>query len=279
MVRNPQEVLEQTYQMAASKQAKSWKQIALLAVMAGAYIALGGFLSLLVGKGFPALSADNPALGRLLSGAMFPIGLILVVATGAELFTSNNAVLIPAVVKGQIPWHYPLKLWSVVYVANFVGALGFAYGLIHLTGLADAEPWHSALLGVAQDKVSLPWHVVFLRGVGANWLVCLAVWLGLAAKDFTGKILGLWWPVMAFVALGFEHSIANMFYIPLAIFQGAPIGWDSFVLDNLIPATLGNILGGALLVGSTHYYVFGRSPRGRGSLQNPRQDQAEALTP
>lgn len=261
MVRSPKEVLEQTYAMSAAKYAKSWNQIILLGIMAGVYIAMGGFLSVLIGKGFPGISADNPALAKLISGAMFPVGLILVVITGAELFTSNNALLVPAVFKGQIPCLFPLKLWSVVYVANFVGAFAFSYFLIHLTGLIDADPWHSAVVHLAEEKTSLSFQVAFLRGVGANWLVCLAIWLGLSADDFTGKVLGIWWPVMTFVAMGFEHSIANMFYIPLGILQGAPVSWASFVGDNLLPVTIGNIVGGALFVGAFHAYVFDRKKK------------------
>ncbi len=261
MVRNPKEVLEQTYQMAANKYGKTWSQLFLLGMMAGAYIAIGGFLSLLIGKGFPGISEANPALAKLLSGAMFPVGLILVVITGAELFTSNNAVLIPAVFKRQIPALFPLKLWTVVYIANFVGAFAFTYFLVHLTGFVDADPWHSAITHIAEEKTSLPFHVAFLRGIGANWLVCLAVWLGLAAKDFTGKMFGLWWPVMTFVAMGFEHSIANMFYIPLGMLQGASVSWASFAIDNLLPVTLGNIVGGGLFVGAFHVFVFDKGKK------------------
>lgn len=258
MVRNPKEVLEQTYSMAAGKYAKTWYQIFWLGIMAGAYIAIGGFLSLLVGKGFPEMAEANPGLAKLLSGAMFPVGLILVVLTGAELFTSNNAVLIPAAIKSRIPRLCPLKLWMEVYVANFIGAFLFTYFLVHLAGFADADPWHSAIVHLSEDKTSLPFHVAFLRGIGANWLVCLAVWLGLSAHDFTGKMFGIWWPVMAFVAMGFEHSIANMFYIPLGILQGASVSWGSFVIDNLLPVTIGNIVGGALFVGFFHVHIFDR---------------------
>ena len=132
MVRNPEEVLEQTYSMAAGKYVKTWYQIFWLGIMAGAYIAIGGFLSLLVGEGFPEMAEANPGLAKLLSEAMFPVGLILVVLTGAELFTSNNAVLIPAAIKSRIPRLFPLKLWMVVYVANFIGKILISIMLIFL---------------------------------------------------------------------------------------------------------------------------------------------------
>ncbi len=256
MIRNPKEVLEETYLMTEAKQSKPWSKVILLALMAGVYIAMGGFLSLLVGKGFPGITEANPALGKWLSGITFPVGLILTVITGAELFTSNNAILIPALMKKRIAPLFPLKYWAVVYLANFVGAVAFTYFLVYQTGLLEHGPWREAVQHVAEDKTSLSFGVAFLRGIGANWLVCLAIWLGLAAKDMTGKVLGIWWPVMTFVTLGFEHSIANMFYIPLGMMMGAEVSMGQLLVDNLLPVTLGNIVGGALFVGAFHAYLF-----------------------
>ena len=148
--------------------------------------------------------------------------------------------------------------WKVTVIyALFAGALLFAYFLVHLTGVAASEPWNEAIRGIALAKVSMPWHVVLLKGIGANWLVCLAVWLGMCSRGTAGKILGLWFPVMCFVAIGYEHSIANMFFIPLGMMQGAEVGWGEFIGKNLIPATLGNIAGGAVFVGGLYWYVYG----------------------
>ena len=137
------------------------------------------------------------------------------------------------------------------------GALLFAYFFVYLTGVAASEPWNEAIRNIALAKVSMPWHVVLLKGIGANWLVCLAVWLGMCSRGAAGKILGLWFPVMCFVAIGYEHSIANMFFIPLGMMQGAEVGWGEFIGRNLIPATLGNIAGGAVFVGGLYWYVYG----------------------
>lgn len=114
-------------------------------------------------------------------------------------------------------------------------------------GIVDADPWKNAIVQIAQAKVNMSGWVVFLKGIGANWLVCLAVWLGFSAHSTAGKMMGLWFPVMCFVAIGYEHSIANMFFIPLGMLQGAVISWCDFILANLIPATFGNIVGGACL--------------------------------
>lgn len=225
------------------------------AMLAGAYISLGGILSVIIGWGFPGLTGENPALQRILAGTAFPIGLILVVVLGAELFTGNNALLIPSFVRGHHSAATILRNWCLVYLGNLAGALLFTYLLVYRCGLTSADPWHTAVVRVAEMKVSMPWLTVFLKGVGANWCVCLAVWLALSGKTLIEKAFGCWLPVMAFVALGYEHCIANMFFIPLGMMEGADVGvWQS-VVDNFIPSTLGNIVGGALLVGAVHAYL------------------------
>ncbi len=251
------EILAAAEQAALTKTQLGTRKTLALAALAGAYIAMGGTLSLLVGYGFAQAAAGNPGLQRLLSGAMFPLGLILVVLAGAELFTGNNAVLIPGALGRRYSWKAVARNWTLVYLGNFAGALLFAYFLVHLTGVAASEPWNEAIRGIALAKVSMPWHVVLLKGIGANWLVCLAVWLGMSSRGTAGKILGLWFPVMCFVAIGYEHSIANMFFIPLGMMQGAEVGWGEFIGRNLIPATLGNIAGGAVFVGGLYWYVYG----------------------
>ena len=201
------------------------------------------------------LSAPAPGLQRLLSGLVFPLGLMLVVFAGAELFTGNNAVLIPGALGRRYGWRKVLLNWMLVYAGNFVGSLFFACFLVKLPGMLSAEAWRSAAVGIAEAKVSMPWLTVFLRGVGANWLVCLAVWLGLSANDVAGRLLGLFFPIMCFVAIGYEHSVANMFFIPLGMMHGASVTVSDFLLANLVPATLGNIAGGAVFVGGIYWYI------------------------
>ncbi len=230
-------------------------RMAILTMLAGAYIALGGILSVMAGCGLPEASAGNPALQRLVSGATFPVGLILVVVLGAELFTGNNALLIPGAMRRHYAWGWVWTNWITVWIGNFVGALAFTYFMVHLTGLLTPEPWHSAIIRTAEAKVSMPWLTVFLKAVGANWCVCAAVWLAMSSRSMIGKVIGCWFPVMAFVVLGYEHCIANMFFIPAGMFEGADITISQFVVDNLIPATLGNIVGGAILVGGVHAYL------------------------
>lgn len=231
------------------------------AIQAGAFIALGGILSVLFGFGFPGITDGNPALQRMLSGAAFPIGLILVVTMGAELFTGNNAVLVTSMARGHHGLLTTLRNWVLVYLGNLIGALAFTYFLVHLCGLTSAGPWHDAVVRIAENKVGMDWATVFLKAIGANWCVCLGVWLALGAKGLPAKALGCWLPVMAFVALGYEHCIANMFFIPLGMMEGAEIGVMQAVTANFIPSTLGNIAGGAILVGALSAYLH--KPTGR----------------
>lgn len=235
--------------------ASSTSRLLISAILAGAYIALGGILSMTLGFGFPEITSQNPALQRILSGAAFPIGLILVVVLGAELFTGNNAVLIPSMMQRRHGIGLTLRNWALVYGGNLAGALLFTYFMVHCCGLTAGDPWHSAAIRVAEAKVAMPWSTVFLKGIGANWCVCLAVWLALSGKTLFEKALGCWLPVMAFVALGYEHCIANMFFIPLGMMEGADITVMQSITANFIPSTLGNVAGGALLVGALNGYI------------------------
>ncbi len=257
-MRTPRETIEAAAAAGAAKASltsANVRKLLVSAFFAGCYISLGGILSLVVGYGFPGITAGNPALQKLLSGAMFPIGLILVVILGAELFTGNNALLVPSLMSRRHGLGVVLRNWALVYFGNFLGAIAFTYFMVYMCGLTASEPWHTAITGIAAAKVSMPWGVVLLKGIGANWCVCLAVWLALSSKSVPGKVLGCWIPVMAFVALGYEHSIANMFFIPLGMMEGADIAVADAIWANFLPATLGNIAGGALMVGAAHYYI------------------------
>ena len=253
---SPAEIISIAGEAAIVKDRYPVRKILVLAFLAGAYIAIGGLLSLMVGGGMPGITSENPGISKLVFGAAFPLGLMMVVMAGAELFTGNNAYFIPNVLGGRQHWTAPLRNWGLVYIGNFFGAIFVAFFLAHLTGIVSAEPWHPYLTNIAIVKTGNSFFQTFLKGVGANWLVCLALWMGMSAHHTTGKIMGLWWPVMAFVVMGFEHSIANMFFIPLAIFEGASVTWLQFFMNNLIPATLGNIVGGAFFVGTLYWYAY-----------------------
>lgn len=223
-------------------------RLAVLSVMAGAFVALGGILSVAIGFGIPEIASANPGLQKLLSALTFPVGLFLIVLFGGELFTGNNAVLIPGCANRHFGILSVIKNWLVVWGFNFVGALAFTYFFVYVSGLTANEPYHTAIISIAQSKAALPVTTAFVKGIAANWCVCLAVWLCLMVESLPAKFLACWIPVGAFVALGYEHSIANMFFIPAGMLEGADIDMAA-LFHNLIPVTIGNIAGGALLVG------------------------------
>lgn len=255
-VRTPAETLETASNAGLAKASgRTLPHLAIGSILAGAYIALGGALSIIIGYGFPQLSAANPGLQRLLSGLVFPVGLMLVVILGADLFTGNNALLVPPCMQRKLSVAAMMRNWTIVWLGNFVGALIVAYFLVYLTGLTASAPYAKAVEAIGIAKTSASPGTIFLKGIGANWCVCLAIWLALSAKSSGAKMFGCWLPVMAFVALGYEHSIANMFFIPCGMLEGAEVAPMQMITANLIPATLGNIAGGALLVGCVHTYL------------------------
>jgi formate/nitrite transporter len=238
-----------------------------LGLLAGAFIAFGAMFFTLVmtqaGLGF------GPA--RLLGGVAFSLGLILVVVAGAELFTGNSLIVM-AWAHRKITARALLRNWSLVYLANLAGALGTVL-LVYWSGhLSLSEHMVGAqALKIAAVKVNLPFTEAFFRGVLCNVLVCLAVWLCYAAHDVASKILAIVFPISAFVALGFEHSVANMYLVPIGILAAADpsivhasglsgvalAGLDgSGFLRNLLPVTLGNIVGGGVLVAAVYYLIY-----------------------
>jgi Formate/nitrite family of transporters len=142
------------------------------------------------------------------------------------------------------------------FLLNFIGAQLVAFVLTWNVGLLSHNPWQDYLHHYAEAKINQSFITVLIKGIGANWLVCMGMFMGYAAKDIAGKAIGIWIPVMLFVTLGYEHSIANMFFIPSAIYSGADITWSAFLLQNLLPATIGNFIGGAFLVGCVYWFLY-----------------------
>lgn len=239
----------------ADKAGRTAARLFVLSVLAGAFIALGGALSIMLGQGVSP--AAGPGVQRLLSALAFPVGLFLVVTFGADLFTGNNALLIPALNSRRIGASAVVKNWVMVWIGNFVGALLFTVLFVSLSGIFDNEPYHTAVCNIANTKANLAPHVIFLRGIGANWCVCLAVWLALGSKTLGTKALACWIPVAAFVALGYEHCIANMFFIPCGMLAGADVSIIQ-LCANLALSTAGNIIGGALMVGHLFHRLYSK---------------------
>lgn len=224
-----------------------WHTQVLQGVLAGCYVALGGLLAVTFEAGFD--EASGKTLGMLVGGAVFPMGLIAVVFTGANLFTGNCMYIVPPMMNGDLPRQRCVAFLVLSWFTNFTGCLLVDYVVSFGGEWVQQDPVASWMRTVAEGKVSHSWFTAFVRGIGANWLVCLAMWQALAAKDGVSKILGVWFPVFAFTAIGFEHSIANMFYIVTGMQVGAKVSFAQFLLNNEVPVTLGNFVSGFLCLG------------------------------
>ncbi|MEO7099650.1 MAG: formate/nitrite transporter family protein [Luteolibacter sp.] len=250
---SPREIAERVESVGVTKANLPFIPMVVLGVLAGGFIGLGALFSTLVLSdaqlGF--------AVARVLAGVVFSLGLILVVVAGAELFTGNN-LLVMACVARRITTRKLLLNFVIVYFSNFIGAAGLAtiVALSGHPGMANGNIWRTAV-AIATTKVALPFADAFFRGVLCNVLVCLAVWTAMAGRGVADKILAIVFPITAFVAAGFEHSVANMYFLPLAIFLHADIGITD-VLRNLIPVTLGNLVGGAGMVGVVYHIIYRR---------------------
>jgi len=238
----------------AAKAKANPRKIFTLGVVSGCHIAFGAYLAITVGGACPGIAAQNPGLQKIILGAFgLPFGLIMTLVTGGELFTGNTALVTAAYKEGKIELKDLIKSWVNSYVGNFVGSLLLAY-LAFKSGTLGSGP---ASVAIATAKSNLPWDVAFVRGILCNWLVCMAVYMASGCSTMIGKMTAVWFPISAFVALGLDHSVANMFIIPLGILRGAEITIKQMFLKNLIPVTLGNIVGGVLCVMAPYGLSFG----------------------
>ena len=277
----PGEIASAACGTSQKKSTLSIGKLIVLGILAGAYIGFGANLATVVSHDMPKFLGAG--FGQFMFGAVFSVGLMLVVIGGAELFTGNNMFMMMGALNGSCSWGELLKNWIVVWIANLAGSLllvyiiaGGFYGAMP-DGTVSAGLFNGAVgakaLAIAKGKLSLTWSAAFCRAILCNWLVCMAVWLALASKDVVGKVFGIFFPIMAFVASGFEHSVANMFFIPMgltvakvpAVLQAAGVNpadivnlftWKNFFLANMVPVTLGNIVGGAIFVGTLYWYSY-----------------------
>lgn len=241
---------------ANNKKAFPMLKFCILAILGGSFIAFGGLLTVMVAGGMPGIGASNPGLIKFIAGALFPVGLIMVSVTGADLFTSDCAAFSYTLLQKQVKVTTFFKYLLFSYFFNFIGTQIVAFLLSYEVGILDKQPWQDYLHNYSEAKVNQDFINVLIKGIGANWLVCLGMFMGYAAKDIMGKSIAIWIPVMIFVTLGYEHSIANMFFIPASIYTGADITWMGFIIQNLIPATIGNFIGGGLFVGCAYWYIY-----------------------
>ena len=282
----PQEMANRAESLGVRKAEMPFLKMLMLSVLAGAFISLGAIFATTVSAGGMTVTGldgtvvFNTSLPygvtRLLAGFAFSLGLILVVVGGAELFTGNNLIVM-AWASGKVTGRALLRNWLIVYLGNFIGAIGTVVLMFitkQYTFGANSVGITALRIGVA--KVDLTFIQAVALGVLANGLVCLAVWLTYSARSTVDKIVAIIFPITAFVAAGFEHSIANMYFVPYALFikdfdpgfvslVGDKVAhldllaWQAFLVNNLIPVTIGNIIGGAVLVAAVYWAIFLRS--------------------
>ena len=250
-VNSPAEITEIWINNGIKKANLSTGKMIVLGMLAGMFIGFGADVFVL------ATSAGGDAyqsmIAKLVGSALFPVGLMMVILCGAELFTGNNLLTL-ALLDKKITAGKMLKNWVVVYIGNLIGSVLIALVLAKSGLFADAVA--DRAMAVAAAKTSIPFMPALLRGIGCNILVVLACWMQAGAKDLIGKIFAIWFPIMMFVFAGFEHSVANMTYIPLGIFLGADVTWGAFFISNLIPVTIGNLIGGAVVIPFAYYYAY-----------------------
>ncbi|HWR41784.1 formate/nitrite transporter family protein [Sporomusa sp.] len=283
----PTEVAENCCKAQVNRTKLSIGQMIVLGLIAGFYIAFGANGATMATHDFTSLGAG---FQRFAFGSVFSVGLMMVINNGAELFTGNS-LMWTALIDGRISIYDMFRNWFWVLLANLVGSVAFAV-LMYYTGLWK---FNNALFGafalkIAVAKVNLTWTEAFVRAIFCNWLVCIAVWMSLAAKDVISKCAAAYVGVMTFVMSNFEHSIANMYFLPAGLFakytpgvieaaklpQAAldSVNWASIILNNWIPVTLGNIVGGTVFVASLYWYSYVRKPK----IQNSAVAEAAAMS-
>ena len=273
---NPEEIALRTLETAEKKAKMDWPRQLVLGILAGAFIAFASEGSNMAAFNLLA-NSETYGLGKALAGAIFGTGLMFVLIAGGELFTGNT-LMVSGVLAKRVRLRDMLRNWFFVYLGNLLGSLLIAFMMVH-SGLFDSS---GGMLGgvtikIAAGKVGLPFHSAVFLGIMCNWIVCLAVWMAYGAKDITGKAIIIFFTIWLFITSGFEHSVANMYYIPAGILaktngtwaaishlpQSALDGlhWQSFFINNLIPVTLGNIIGGAGFVGAAYWFVYLRKKK------------------
>ena len=275
----PKQLSQKLVDVGVAKAGLSVINMIALGILAGVFIGFAAHLATTVATGWDFGGGGAGAFGlkKFFVGAVFSVGLMLVIIPGSELWTGNNLMFV-ALMEKKISFGQLMKNWSFVYIGNLIGSIFLAFIIAKSSGLLNGAVGGTAI-NIASGKVSaaLPMghnYGFFFRAIGCNWLVCLAVMMAIASKDIVGKIFAIFFPIMAFVTSGFEHCVANMYFIPAGIFAKgfdkavtasgkgtetlAALNWGSMWTQNMITVTLGNFVGGAILVGCFYWFIYVR---------------------
>ncbi|KHD85842.1 formate/nitrite transporter family protein [Heyndrickxia ginsengihumi] len=245
----PQQIAMQTISNGTTKASLPFMSMLLLGFLGGAFISIGYLLDIRVTASLPPAWGT---FGSFLGAAVFPLGLILIILAGGELLTGNMMAVALACFAGKVSPGRLIYNWIMITVSNFIGAIFVAYVFGHLAGLTSEDPFLAKTVAFAKAKIDQGFWPAFYSAIGCNWLVGLAVWLSYGCEEMSSKILSIWFPIMGFVAIGFQHVVANMFVIPAAIFSGH-FTWNDY-FSNFVPVFLGNAVGGSIFV-SLFYWL------------------------
>ena len=247
---SPKEVAQSWIDIGRKKAENSFRNVFFLALMGGLFIGLGGHGYLVVTQ---TLGGFDIGFAKLMGAAVFPVGIMLVVFAGGELYT-GNALIASSWANRDVKLSTFMKNLSIVFLGNLVGSLILVF-ILHYAHVYTGTLAVKAI-ELAESKASLTFVEAFMRGILCNILVAIAVYIQVASKDVIGKIFALWFPVMLFVLSGYEHVVANMFFIPMGAVAGANLNWVHVILNNIIPVTLGNLVGGGLFVGLIYWFIY-----------------------
>ncbi|EKG20088.1 Formate/nitrite transporter [Macrophomina phaseolina MS6] len=253
---SPAQAIEMVSRAGVKKGNMRPEKIFLSAFSAGCFLSFAA-ASCLVANTSPWLQENAPGVARLLGAIVFPYGLVLIVLTGTDLCTGSFMYTTVATLHGRLSPFRMLLHWLISFLGNLAGALFMVCVIFGPGGVFSTDPFREeAILFAIKKQVKPYWHEIFLRAVGCNWLVCLACYLGMQGRDLTSKVVGIWWPVFAFVSLGFDHVAANMFFVPLGLWLGTPgLTIELYAWKGVAPALLGNIVGGALFCGTFLWFM------------------------
>lgn len=257
-MKTPQEITKTLYEKSFRFLEKSKSELIIGGIMAGIFVGLAAITSVTVCQDMA--SYFGVGFTKLIFGIVFSLGLIIIVLSGSDLFTGSNLYIV-SIHKNKTNFSKVFRNWSIIYFANMVGCIILIF-IIFQTGIFKDKAISDYMINITRSKLNLTASQAFFRGILCNFLVCLAVRVGESSDEVSGKIIGYIYVIGAFVINSFEHSIANMFFIPVGMIlgnqQGVSFSWQAFIFKNLIPVTIGNVLGGALFVGSVYYVMHNK---------------------
>jgi formate/nitrite transporter len=274
----PPETLRLAEQAGIAKARLSWLDLCIKSFLGGVFISLGAGFDLVVAGGSPGLRASNPAIASMLSGAVFPIGFVIIILLNVELCTSNMFVMAYSTLRRRTTVYDLLRNWIVSYIGNIAGCLFYCGILLYWTDTLSTSAQKDWAASQANGRVNINWGYNLTRGIMCNWLVGIAFLFATISRDVVSKIIGIWVAIWTFVAMGYQHSIANYLLVPIGMFYGpVEFGVGKFIWNSCIPVTIGNILGGAFFGAFALWMVYGRHEPSVREMERDAHQKADGV--